>query len=464
MNSCANFQEILVRSTREAGLDIPDDVARHLDRCPDCRQVFDEGKVELDPDAFVILSGEARAKILGSLGKASSPEKSGFAGAQAAVSEGLVKRSFLRQRSSYRIAAAAVITLVVSAAAIYWLTQRRFEPRELAAARRPIVGHFVDLSGTVQVQPLGTDVWLSANLKTTLEENDLVRTSTASTARVRLSNGGELLMRPNTTRLMAGAEQASRSLRPAAINLGARFIEIRDRVKVRKAGTNAWIDADLRIPLETGDAIRTGPGSSARLQFSDGTDYLLWADSILVIEEIELIATLQIGQVRVQTPEQLGGGVGSGLATPTALAILANMTIADVGYNSELRVTSLSVHDGRTSLRVGGRELALNSGYRVEALEDIPPPRLVVSPPAVSLDGLVTLSGRTEPDALLTVNEDPITLRGDGSFRHYFTTDGAEIVSLVVKAQVPTGSSTNEKTIYVRVEPETEMMHSPPRR
>ncbi|HXV65591.1 MAG TPA: hypothetical protein VEK15_33150, partial [Vicinamibacteria bacterium] len=72
---------------------------------------------------------------------------------------------------------------------------------------------------------------------------------------------------------------------PPADDKSARFLDMAGAVKVRKAGTYEWIDANAGITLTKDDTIRTVGDSHARVRLFDGTEYLVKPDSILVIEE-----------------------------------------------------------------------------------------------------------------------------------------------------------------------------------
>jgi hypothetical protein len=78
------------------------------------------------------------------------------------------------------------------------------------------------------------------------------------------------------------------------------------------------------------------------------------------------------------------------------------------------------------------------------------PPQLRLSQPTVSLDGLVTINGRTDPDAVVTVNDERVEVKSDGSFRHYFQADRPGRHPFVVKALKRAGGIA-EQTIYATV-------------
>ncbi len=56
-------------------------------------------------------------------------------------------------------------------------------------------------------------------------------------------------------------------------------------VRVKKANSNSWVTADYNVPLEKGDVMQTGSEGMAKIVFSDGTNYTVKQDSLIVIEE-----------------------------------------------------------------------------------------------------------------------------------------------------------------------------------
>jgi hypothetical protein len=56
-------------------------------------------------------------------------------------------------------------------------------------------------------------------------------------------------------------------------------------VRVKKANSNSWVNADYNVPLEKGDVIQTSSEGMAKVVFGDGTNYTVKQDSLIVIEE-----------------------------------------------------------------------------------------------------------------------------------------------------------------------------------
>ena len=355
-----------------------------------------------------------------------------------------------------------------------------------------------------------------------------------------------------------------------SLRTSAHFVEIIGNVRVRKAGTYAWIDAQMEFPLQRDDHVRTDGKAAARVRFFDGTEYFVKPDTILVIEETHedprtnvrrVAVKLTAGQVSLQTPTQNVEGSVSELATPNTEASFEERTVADVRYDQSNRVSGFTVFRGSTDLQAGGQRVKLGSNENVEVSEgsnfsevvrlpgipnvlspahlsalvhsdpagsntelkwsaveearryhvildrtpnfsdplwesrvpgltavvpglatgtyywkvsavdadsreggfsnfakfsvatrptEAAPPQLVVSRPIASLDGVVRFNGTTDPDAVVTVNNERVSVRPDGSFQHYFIIGSPGRHDIVVKAYKRSGG-TAEKVFQVTI-------------
>ncbi|HEU5452005.1 MAG TPA: hypothetical protein VFU76_08470, partial [Terriglobales bacterium] len=65
----------------------------------------------------------------------------------------------------------------------------------------------------------------------------------------------------------------------------ATFTQIDGNVRVKKANSNTWVNADYTTPLEKGDVVQTSSDGIAKVVFADGTNYTVKQDSLIVIEE-----------------------------------------------------------------------------------------------------------------------------------------------------------------------------------
>ena len=359
----------------------------------------------------------------------------------------------------------------------------------------------------------------------------------------------------------------------SVVDRSARFIGLDGTVKVRKAGTYEWVNADMSIRLNREDTIRTVGSSSARVRLFDGTEYLVKPDSILVIEEAfedpdtkarRVAVKLTAGQVNLKTPRRNVDGSRSDLQTPTAAATFDERTTAEVSFNQNDNTSGFTVFRGRSDLEAGGETVTIESSqavavsadsnfsqvvnlpgaptletpanlsvlpisetvelrwramegarrYRVildqtpnftnpilettvkgtsvvhkgltagaywwevkaldrESREGVPselakftlssraasnegtPPELTVFTPSISLDGLVTVRGKTVVEAFVTVDTGNgatrVDVRGDGSFTHYFTVTETGRHKVVVRARKRDGGRPAEKTVYAQI-------------
>jgi len=75
------------------------------------------------------------------------------------------------------------------------------------------------------------------------------------------------------------------STEAAAAKRDAHFVNIDGTVSVKKAQSLQWMRADYNTNLEKGDYVQTGSDGVARITFTDGTNYVLKPESLIVVEE-----------------------------------------------------------------------------------------------------------------------------------------------------------------------------------
>ncbi len=79
----------------------------------------------------------------------------------------------------------------------------------------------------------------------------------------------------------------------------ASFTAIDGTVRVKKANSNTWINANFNVPLEKGDVVQTSAEGIAKVVFADNTNYTIKQDSLIVIQE-NSTNTAQQTQVAVE--------------------------------------------------------------------------------------------------------------------------------------------------------------------
>ncbi|MGH9547297.1 MAG: hypothetical protein ACRD23_18980 [Terriglobales bacterium] len=86
--------------------------------------------------------------------------------------------------------------------------------------------------------------------------------------------------------LLEAIAGAGGKAKPGSVNSQQAHITALDgTVRVKKASSNSWVTADYNVPLEKGDVVQTGSEGMAKIVFSDGTNYTVKQDSLIVIEE-----------------------------------------------------------------------------------------------------------------------------------------------------------------------------------
>jgi len=92
------------------------------------------------------------------------------------------------------------------------------------------------------------------------------------------------------------------------------------------------------------------------------------------------------------------------------------------------------------------------AGARVEELADTTPPPLSVQRPQ-QMGNLFLIQGITEPGASVTINGEPVTVAGDGTFKKAVAVNREGKNVIVIRATDPSGNSTEHReTVFVEVD------------
>jgi hypothetical protein len=181
-------------------------------------------------------------------------------------------------------------------------------------------------------------------------------------------------------------------------------------VRVKKAQSQQWIRADYNTSLEKGDFIQTGSDGVARIIFADGTNYVLKADSLIVVEEsredpvtkaTKVAVQVTSGTVDLSTGRFEVKGSTSQVSFENAVANLAEDSRAMLHNDPTKNVHELTVDQGAADVTRGSTTIRLGQ-YEKTSFSSGQPGLIrekVIAPPSLE-----------EPQNMaLTVSKDPKT-------------------------------------------------------
>lgn len=394
----------------------------------------------------------------------------------------------VRNRTIYLVGA-AVVLLMVAGIGFYLREYGHAAPPADATPVAPSAAansaRFVEIGGTVKVRKAGTYEWIDGNMGVSLDKDDHVRTVGKSTARIRFFDGTEYFMKPDSILVIEDThEDPSTNVRRVAVKLTAGQVNLQTPRKNVEGSTSELATptaeasfeeltvADVRYDQSRrvsgfavyrgGSRLRSG-GTEVELRDSQAVDVNADSEFGKVIElpgvpRIDSPAHLAVLPARETTALKWGSVSGArryrvmvdrspNFSDPILDSRVGGRTVLVPGLTSGVYFWQVSAIDANN--REGGfsdfaKFTITQSGAAAE------PPRLLVSEPTVSLDGLVTLQGVTDPDAVVTINEQRVSVKRDGSFRHYFTVNRTGRHAIVVKAHKRSGGVA-EKTVYAAI-------------
>ena len=157
----------------------------------------------------------------------------------------------------------------------------------------------------------------------------------------------------------------------------AHFTNLDGVVRVKKAGSTTWLVADYSVALEKNDVIQTSPEGIAKIVFTDGTNYTVKPDSLIVIQENFLTAEQQT-QVAVQVTtgtvdlatSNITPGSRSQVSVAGATATLAAESSAEVQNDSRNDQHSIVVKRGGGEVVRGQENVKLAANEKVTFASD----------------------------------------------------------------------------------------------
>ncbi len=152
----------------------------------------------------------------------------------------------------------------------------------------------------------------------------------------------------------------------------ANFTQIDGTVRVKKANRGDWVAADYKLPLEKGDVVQTDAEGIAKISFTDGTNYTVKPDSLIVIEENSTNEKRET-QVKVQVTSgtvdlataRFGEGSVSQVKVAGATASLASDSAAQVRNDPKADRHEILVSRGTGEVTRGGETVTLTDYEKV---------------------------------------------------------------------------------------------------
>lgn len=160
----------------------------------------------------------------------------------------------------------------------------------------------------------------------------------------------------------------------------AHFTYIDGAVKVRKANSNTWITANYDTTLEKGDVVQTTTEGMAKIVFTDGTNYTVKQDSLIVVEEnstnkeqqTNVAVQVSTGTVDLSTATFTQGSK-SEVRVAGASASLAPESFASVRSDAKKNEHEILLRRGAAEVSRAGEIIKLSDFERVAFKNDKKP-------------------------------------------------------------------------------------------
>ena len=351
---------------------------------------------------------------------------------------------------------------------------------------------FVDLDGAVKVRKSGTYEWINAHMGITLDRDDTIRTVGNSSARVRLFDGTEYLVKPDSILVIEEASEdpetkATRvavALTAGQVNLttprggvsgSSRGLQTPTTEATFEENTSADVSFDSSSRT-TGVAVYSGSTSlrageerltltqsqavdvSADARFSD-IQNLPGVPALISPANLSVIPVSPTTEFRWRPVDEARRyhvvlDRSPYFRDPVLESTVSNLSVLHRGLAAGTYYWQVTAIDG-DNRRGAPSEFAKFTVSTRAVTNEGEPPELVVGKPTVSLDGLVTVRGRTDAGAVVTVDrglgDDRVQVKSDGTFTYYFEVRETGRHPVVVKARRRDGGGVAEKTVYAEI-------------
>ena len=185
----------------------------------------------------------------------------------------------------------------------------------------------------------------------------------------------------------------------------AHFTNLDGTVRVKRNNSSTWENARYDLPLSKGDVIQTGPEGIAKVVFTDGTNYTIKQDSLIVVEDnstndaqqTQVAVQVTTGTVDLNTATYSQGS-SSRVTIAGATANFAPESSAQVHNDNAGNEHSILVKQGSGDVSRNGEVIRLGSYEKVAfKTEDSKMTRLKeVGPPTLITPANVAIFGSEE--------------------------------------------------------------------
>jgi hypothetical protein len=148
----------------------------------------------------------------------------------------------------------------------------------------------------------------------------------------------------------------------------AHFTNIDGTVRVKKANSSTWVQADYSLALERNDVVQTSPEGLAKVNFTDGTNYTVKPDSLIVIQENSLNDAKQT-QVAVQVTTGTVDLATSNITPGSKSQVSVAGATASIASDTSAQVMNDPRHDEHEILAKKGSVVVDRGGESVKLAE-----------------------------------------------------------------------------------------------
>lgn len=154
----------------------------------------------------------------------------------------------------------------------------------------------------------------------------------------------------------------------------AHFVNLDGTVRVKKAQSPQWVQANYNTDLVTGDFIQTGSDGVARIIFADGTNYVIKPDSLIAVEEsgedpvtraTRVAVQVTSGTVDLSTGKFEVPGSTSKVTFADAMANLGEESRAVVQNDPKRNIHQMTMNHGDAQVTRGSTTVQLGQYEKV---------------------------------------------------------------------------------------------------